>query len=46
VAQAIDGSAQVIIAALDQILHDKSAPLRPAGEGTGQEPAVGRREAG
>ena len=31
VAQAIDGSAQVIIAALDQILHDKSAPLRAPG---------------
>src|SRR5690349_16795585 len=31
VAQAIDGSAQVIIAALDQVLHDKSAPLRAPG---------------
>jgi hypothetical protein len=31
VAQAIDGSAQVIIAALDQILHDKSAPPRAPG---------------
>jgi hypothetical protein len=31
VAQAIDGSAQVIIAALDQILHDKSGPLRAPG---------------
>ena len=31
VAQAIDGSAQVIVAALDQVLHDTSAPLRPRG---------------
>ena len=31
VAQAIDGSAQVIIAALDQVLHGKSAPLRAPG---------------
>jgi hypothetical protein len=31
VAQAIDGSAQVIIAALDQVLHDKSAPPRAPG---------------
>ena len=29
--RAIDGSAQVIIATLDQILHDKSAPLRAPG---------------
>jgi hypothetical protein len=27
VAQAIDGSAQVIIAAIDQVLHDTSASL-------------------
>jgi hypothetical protein len=34
VAQAIDGSAQVIIAALDQVLHDKPARLRaPGGSG-------------
>jgi hypothetical protein len=26
VAQAIDGSAQVIIAAIDQVLHQKTAP--------------------
>ena len=29
VAQAIDGSAQVIVAAIDQVLHDQTAP-RPA----------------
>src|SRR6202012_3932030 len=31
VAQAIDGSAQVIVAALDQVLHDTPAPLRAPG---------------
>jgi hypothetical protein len=39
VAQAIDGSAQAIIAALDQVLRDKSAPLRAPGVSGGRNPA-------
>ena len=31
VAQAIDGSAQVIIVAIDQVLHDKTAPQLATG---------------
>ena len=35
VAQAIDGSAQVIIVAIDQVLHDKTATQLTTGESTG-----------
>jgi len=31
VAQAIDGSAQVIVTAIDQVLHDKTAPQLATG---------------
>ncbi|MGD0068452.1 MAG: hypothetical protein ABSB76_34105, partial [Streptosporangiaceae bacterium] len=33
VAQAIDGSAQIIIAAIDQVLHDQAGPPATAGSG-------------
>jgi hypothetical protein len=37
-AQAIDGSAQVIIAAIDQVLHDKTAPQLATGVSGGWNP--------